>query len=120
MFGLRPGTIGSVQGGFDRSETSASIGATLALLCLVWLILSGALAYLSSAWAEPDLQLYMSGGLLVLLYFLNRFDSKPRLSHLLFLAISGVIVLRYLFWRVLYTICCSLTGHSCSLKNSMC
>jgi cellulose synthase (UDP-forming) len=99
MFASQPKKIGIAGGRIEESSNSAWLGAIL-----VWLVLTGALVYLSSAWAEPQLEIYIGGGLLVVLFLLKRFDSEQRLPHLLFLAISGVIVLRYLFWRVLYTI----------------
>jgi hypothetical protein len=104
MFASQPERIGTAQGRIEESSRSGWIGGVLASLCLVWLALTGALVYLSSAWAEPQLEIYIGGGLLAVLFFLKRLDSEQRLPHLLFLAISSVIVLRYLFWRVLYTI----------------
>ena len=104
MFASQPERIGTAEGRIEESSRSGWIGGVVASLCLVWLALTGVLVYLSSAWAEPTLEIYIGGGLLAVLFFLKRFDSEQRLPHLLFLAISSVIVLRYLFWRVLYTI----------------
>ena len=104
MFASQPERIGTAEGRIEESSRSGWIGGVVASLCLVWLALTGVLVYLSSAWAEPQLEIYIGGGLLAVLFFLKRLDSEQRLPHLLFLAISSVIVLRYLFWRVLYTI----------------
>jgi cellulose synthase (UDP-forming) len=96
--------ISTVSHGFVRGEGSGSRASIPVLLCLIWFGLTGALVYLSSARAEPSAQLFIGGSLLVALYILKRFNSERRVPHLLFLAIAAFIVLRYLFWRVIYTI----------------
>jgi cellulose synthase (UDP-forming) len=104
MLASKPGKISIAEHGVELSESSASKAVSLALLCVIWFVLTGALAYLSSAFAEPYSQFYISAGLLVVFFILKGFNPERRLPHLLFLAIGAFIVLRYLFWRVLYTI----------------
>ncbi len=70
----------------------------------IWLLAAAGLAYLSSGQADFYPQLYLSSGLLVALFIVKRFDSKKRVPRVFFLGIATFIVLRYFFWRVLYTI----------------
>jgi cellulose synthase (UDP-forming) len=92
------------QSTFETDESSSKATAGIGLLCLVWFVLAGALAYLSSARADSYPQFFVSAASLVALFALKGIDSGRRLPHLVFLAIGVFIVLRYLFWRILYTI----------------
>jgi cellulose synthase (UDP-forming) len=104
MLASNPRKMSTAEYGLEQNESSAAQVASLALLCLIWFVLTGALAYLSSALADAYSQFYISAGLLITLFVLKGFKPERRLPHLLFLAIGAFIVLRYLFWRVLYTI----------------
>lgn len=74
------------------------------LVFFIWMLIAAGLAYLSSGQADFYPQLYLSGGLLALMFFFKRFDSKKRIPRVFFLGIATFIVLRYFFWRTLYTI----------------
>jgi hypothetical protein len=85
-----------------RPPAQGSTG--VALIFLLWFLLAMVVAYLSSARADPLPQGYFSIGLLVALFFFKRFNPERRTSRIFFLSLATFIVLRYLFWRVLYTI----------------
>lgn len=74
------------------------------MACAIWLLAALALTYISAAQADFRSQLYFSGGLLVALFLFKRMDASRRVPRLFFLGIATFIVLRYLAWRVLYTI----------------
>jgi cellulose synthase (UDP-forming) len=87
-----------------RTEGSKPKPPGLAALCFIWFVVLLGLAYLSSAQADPYQQCYFSIGLLAVLFFFKRLNPARRNPRMFFLAIATFIVLRYLFWRVLYTI----------------
>ncbi|MBV9491819.1 MAG: UDP-forming cellulose synthase catalytic subunit [Verrucomicrobia bacterium] len=76
----------------------------LGFLCFLWFIVTMVLAYLSSAQADPYAQLCFSAGLLVALFLFKRMTPDRRVPRIFFLTIATFIVLRYFFWRTLYTI----------------
>jgi cellulose synthase (UDP-forming) len=92
------------QSTFETDGSSSKTAAGIGLLCLAWFVLAGALTYFSSARTDSYPQFFISAALLVVLFILKGIDSERRLPHLVFLAIGVFIVLRYLFWRILYTI----------------
>jgi len=69
----------------------------------VWFILLAAIAYLATAYAEYASQLWLAGGVLVVM-FLVKLNPEQRTLRVVFLALSSFLVLRYFFWRTLYTI----------------
>jgi cellulose synthase (UDP-forming) len=87
---------------FENDGRFSKLTATL--VCLIWLLLAGALAYLSSAQADLYLQFWIAAVLLAVLFILKSIKPRRRLTHVLFLAVAVFTVLRYLFWRTLYTI----------------
>jgi cellulose synthase (UDP-forming) len=76
----------------------------LAFACFVWFICALVFAYLSTAQTDPLLQVYFSSGLLLALFFFRRINPDKRFPRLAFLAIATFMVLRYFFWRVLFTV----------------
>jgi cellulose synthase (UDP-forming) len=86
-----------------KTDAGSGNGAAT-FVWLIWILLAGALAYLSSARADLYPQFYISVALLAILFILKSIRPRRRLTHILFLAIAVFIVLRYLFWRTLYTI----------------
>lgn len=61
------------------------------------------MVYLASAHASFHVQLTLSGVLLLMLLLLKKMGSG-RVTRIAFLSISGFVILRYLIWRVLYTV----------------
>ena len=88
----------------ERTERQTPKPAGIGFLCFLWLIVGGALAYLSSAQADPYQQCYFSIGLLAFLFIFKYLNPNRRPFRIFFLAIATFIVLRYVFWRILYTI----------------
>ncbi len=88
----------------ERTESKTPRPAGLAFLCFWWFVVAFALAYLSSAQADPYQQCYFSIGLLVVLFLFKHMNPARRVPRIVFLGIGTFIVLRYLFWRLLYTI----------------
>ena len=105
--GVKPEIEGDAasQVSIELPTTSSSAKRSgLVLLILIWFLMGAGLAYLSAAQADPYPQFYFSGGLLVVLFIFKRVNPERRGPRLLFLAIATFIVLRYFFWRTLYTI----------------
>ena len=73
------------------------------MLILVWFIVAACTAYFSTALVQYAAQLIFSGGLL-LIAFLLRNQQENRVGRVIFLVLTTFIVLRYFFWRTLYTI----------------
>ncbi len=88
----------------QRGQSSSANRSGLVLLILIWFLMGAGLAYLSAAQADPYPQFYFSGGLLLVLFIFKRIDHERRVPRVLFLAVATFIVLRYFFWRTLYTI----------------
>jgi cellulose synthase (UDP-forming) len=83
---------------------------------LVWFFAALGLAYCSSAQTDPRLQVYFSAGLVLAMFVFKRMDPEQRIPRVFFLGIATFIVLRYLFWRVLYTVeFTDWLGFSCAL-----
>lgn len=76
----------------------------LGLAVFVWFLGAVGLAYASSAQTDPRLQAYFSAGLVLAMFVFKRMDPDRRVPRIFFLGIATFIVLRYLFWRVLYTV----------------
>ncbi len=76
---------------------SASVGFLVPVLAFI------VLAYLSSANASFHTQIIVSLGLLALL-FLARLFRESQFARVVFLSVSTFVILRYLFWRTLYTV----------------
>ena len=88
----------------ERTESRTPKPAGFAVHCFLWFLMAAGLAYLSSAQADPYQQCYFSIGLLAVFFVFKYVNPARRAARIFFLAIATFIVLRYLFWRVLYTI----------------
>lgn len=96
--------MSTVQLSIQRRQTAGPKSRGLAFLCFLWFIVAMGLAYLSAAQVESHAQVYFSIGLLVILFAFKRMNSERRVPRIFFLVIATFIVLRYFFWRTLYTI----------------
>ena len=76
----------------------------LGIVAFVWFLVALGFAYISSGQTDPRLQAYFSAGLVLALFFFKRISSEKRIPRVFFLAIATFIVLRYLCWRVLFTV----------------
>jgi cellulose synthase (UDP-forming) len=76
---------------------AVSVGFLIPILAFAFL------AYLSSANTSVYIQIVLSIGLMGLLFFVKFFRDYP-LARVIFLTLSTFIILRYLFWRTLYTV----------------
>lgn len=88
----------------ERTESRTPKPTGFAVHCFLWFVIAAGLAYLSSAQADPYQQCYFSIGLLAVFFVFKYVNPARRGARIFFLAIATFIVLRYLFWRVLYTI----------------
>ncbi len=70
---------------------------------LLFFILSGSMLYFSSLRIDYTVQGYISGFIIFFLIIL-RYIRRKGFWRVLFLALSSFIVLRYFFWRSLYTL----------------
>src|SRR5689334_16940260 len=85
-------------------ENSAGRRPHLAIPFFIWALSAIGLAYSSSAVAAFHPQLYLSVALLAVLLICKRLNPASRMPRVLFLGVATFIVLRYFFWRTLYTI----------------
>ncbi len=76
----------------------------LVFLSFLWVLAMAGLAYLSSAQTDAWPQVYFSAGILALFWIFKRMNPHRRMPRLFFLGIATFLVMRYLFWRSLYTI----------------
>lgn len=83
----------------DRKDRSSGLFPLVAL----WFILTVATAYFSTALVQYTSQLIFTGTLLAIAAVL-RIQPDNRLFRVSFLLISTFIVMRYFFWRTLYTV----------------
>jgi cellulose synthase (UDP-forming) len=70
----------------------------------LWFLAVAGLAYLSSGFTDFRAQVYFSAGILAAFFLFKRIDPSRRFARLTFLCIACFLVLRYLIWRILYTI----------------
>ncbi|MBV9997600.1 MAG: UDP-forming cellulose synthase catalytic subunit [Verrucomicrobia bacterium] len=96
--------MSTAQLSIQRTHTAGPKSRGLPLLCLLWFMAAAGLGYLSSAQVDAHAQVCFSIGLLALLFAFKRARNDRRLSRIFFLAIATFVVLRYFFWRTLYTL----------------
>lgn len=68
-----------------------------------WLLALGALLLIACTYLDYNAQLYLSLGLLALIFIL-KFNRDGKVNRVIFLTIASFIVLRYLAWRTFTTL----------------
>ncbi len=86
-----------------KNEQTNSREGGSSLGFLLWLILATAVSYLATARLDHYLNLYITGGLLLVMFLTSK-SPDSRIMRVTFITLSTFMVLRYFTWRTLYTL----------------